>query len=264
MATKNSDKNQKLNLEAQKREVFGKKLKKLRKEGKVPANIFGPDIKSEAITVDTKDFKRIYKIAKETAVVYIKHSGKETPVLIRGVQKHPVLDLLLHIDFRKIDLTQKIETKVPVQLTGEAPAVEQKGGVLLTHLNEVTVEALPNEIPSNITVDISSLIEIGEEIKISNLPKSDKYSIKEDADKAIVSIIEHKEESLVAETAPAEQPEIIEEKPEGEAEGEEGTEAPEAGEKGKEEVPKGEPKKDEKPQSKPVEPKPEAKKQDSK
>lgn len=256
MATKDSEKKQKLKLEAQKRELFGKQLKKLRKEGKLPANIFGPDIKSEAITVNVIDFKRIYKQAKETAVVYIKHGTKETPVLIRSVQKHPVIDLLLHVDFRKIDLTQKIETKVPILVVGEAPAVEQKGGVLLTQLNEVTVEALPDEIPSNISVDISSLNEIGDEINIAGLPKSNKYSIKEEPEKIVISIIEHKEESLVAETTPADQPEIIEEKPEGEVEGEE-TQPSEG--KEKEEAPKEEGKKDEK-QEKPAEAKPEEKK----
>jgi large subunit ribosomal protein L25 len=252
------DKSTKLVLEAQNRDTFGKKLKKLRIEGKLPGNIFGPDIKSQSVTVDVKDFRRIYRKAKETAVVYIKHDKKETPVLIRAVQKHPVKNILLHVDFRNIDLKQKIETKVPVEVIGEAPAVEQKGGVLLTQLNEITVEALPDQIPSNITVDIAGLNEVGDEIKIIDLPKSDKYTIIEEPEKAVISIIEHKEESLVAETTPADEPEIIEEKPEGEedTEGEapaEGEKAPEAPENGKEEAPKGEPKKEEKQESKPEE-----------
>lgn len=254
------DKNVKLKLNAQKRDIFGKKLKKLRIEGKLPGNIFGPDIDSQSITVDVKEFKRIYRQAKETAVVYINHDKKETPVLIRGVQKHPVNNILLHVDFRKIDLKQKIETKVPVEIAGESPAVEQKGGVLLTHLNEITVEALPDQIPSNITIDISNLNEVGDEIKVADLPKSDKYTIKEEAGKVVISIIEHKEESLVAETTPAEEPEILEEKPEGEGEAEgeapaEGEKTPSAGEKPAE-APKGEPKKEEKPaEAKPAEPK---------
>ena len=254
-------KSSKLQLDAKKRDVFGKKLKKVRIAGMLPGNIFGPDFKSQSITVDVKEFRRIYNTAKETAVVYIKTDDKETPVLIRGVQKHPVTNLLLHVDFRKIDLSQKIETKVPVVVIGEAPAVTQKNGVLLTHLNDVTVEALPDQIPSNIEVDISSLIEIGSEIKVSGLPKSDKYTIKEDLEKPVVSVIEHKEESLVAETTPTGEPEIIEQKAEGEevVEGEEGKAAPEAGEKVAE-APKGEPKKDEKPSAPKAEPKPEPKK----
>ena len=161
----------------------------------------------------------------------------------------------------KLIFHKKIETKEPVVVIGEAPAVTQKNGVLLTHLNDVTVEALPDQIPSNIEVDISSLIEIGSEIKVSGLPKSDKYTIKEDLEKPVVSVIEHKEESLVAETTPTGEPEIIEQKAEGEevVEGEEGKAAPEAGEKVAE-APKGEPKKDEKPSAPKAEPKPEPKK----
>jgi len=264
--TIDSKKSTKLHLDAKNRDIFGKKLKKVRIEGKLPGNIFGPDFKSQAITVDVKDFKRIYHTAKETGVVYLKADSKEIPVLIRNVQKHPVNNLLLHVDFRKIDLKQKIEAKVPVVVTGESPAVAQKGGILLTHLNDVTVEALPDQIPSSILVDISSLIEIGNEIKVSDLPKSDKYTIKEDAGKVVVSIIVHKEESLVAETTPTEAPEILEQKAEGEAvvEGEEGKEGKtaEAGEKGKEEAPKGEAKKEEKKESKPAAPKPQEKKKD--
>ena len=117
--TTNSNKNlsagrqgAKLHLEAKNRDIFGKKLKKVRIIGKLPGNIFGPDFKSQAITVDVKDFKRIYHTAKETGVVYIKTDRKKIPVLIRNVQKHPVNNILLHVDFRKIDLSQKIETNV--------------------------------------------------------------------------------------------------------------------------------------------------------
>ncbi|MEX1052569.1 MAG: 50S ribosomal protein L25 [Patescibacteria group bacterium] len=258
--TKSDDSNTKLKLGALKREIFGKKLKKLRFEGKLPGNIFGPDIESQSITVDALDFKRVYRKAKETAVIYITHDKKETPVLVRGVQKHPVSNILLHVDFRKIDLKQKIETKVPVEITGESPAVEQKGGVLITNLNEITIESLPDQIPPSITIDISTLNEIGDEIKISDLPKSDKYTIIDEAEKSIITVTEHKEESLVAETAPSEGPEIIEEKPEGEevAEGE----APTEDEKGKEEAPKAEGKPEAKSEDKPAENKPEPKKEE--
>ena len=92
-------KDSKLQLDAKKRDVFGKKLKKVRIGGMLPGNIFGPDFKSQSITVNVKEFRRIYNTAKETGVVYIKTDDKETPVLIRGVQKHPVTNLLLHVDF---------------------------------------------------------------------------------------------------------------------------------------------------------------------
>ena len=231
---KESDK--KLHLKADKRTIFGKNLKKIRYEGKLPANIFGPGFKSQSISLDVKDFRRIYKTAKETGIIYIKLDSTDIPVLIRSIQKHPVSGELLHVDLRKIDLKQKIEAKVPIEILGESPAVTQKGGVLLTQLNEITVEALPEDIPQKISITITGLVEIGNEIKIADLPKSDKYLIKDDPTKIVLQVIVHKEESLVAETAPTAAPEVIEEKPE---EGVEGAEAVEGAEKpaeGKEEA----------------------------
>ena len=223
---------QKISLNAAIREVFGKKLKKLRKAGVVPGNIFGTAYKSQAVSVDLKDFNRTFKVAGETGIVYLKLDKQEIPTLISNVHTHPVKDLTLHVDFRKVDLTKTVETQVPIKVVGESVAVEQKGGVLLTQLHEVTVEALPQDIPHSIEVDISKIQEVGEEIKVSDLPKSDKFKIMEEPEKVVVSVIEHKEESLEPETA-KEEPEIIEEKPEGEvAEGEEAATAAALAEEG--------------------------------
>lgn len=204
-------KKDKLILNAQKRDVFGKRLRKLRHSNVVPANIFGPQFDSLSITVQLKDFVNTYKVAKETGVVYVSVDGKEIPVLIKYVQKHPVNESLIHVDFRKIDLTQKIETSVPVNVTGTSPAVSQKGGVLLTQANHITVEALPEDIPTEILVDISALVEIGNEIKIQDLPKSAQYTVKEEPEKVLFSVIEHKEESVTPEVEAA-APEITTEK----------------------------------------------------
>ena len=196
------------------RTIFGKKLKKLRKEGIVPANIFGPEFKSQAVSLNFKDFSKIYKIAKQTGVVYLKLNSDKLPVMIKNVQRHPVNDNLLHIDFRKIDLKQKIQTDVPIKIIGQSEAVTQKGGVLLTQAESLLVEALPNDIPRQIDIDISGLKELNQEIKVSSLTKSDKFQIKENEDKIIVSVVEHKEEEILPQTAPAAAPEVITAKPE--------------------------------------------------
>jgi len=220
----------KLSLPADKREIFGKKLKKIRHEGKIPANIYGPAFKSLSISLDGKNFNKVYKVAEETGIVYLNVDKQEIPALIKNVQIHPVTHLLLHVDFRKVDLKQKIETQVPIKIIGDSPAVKEKGGVLLTQADEIKVEALPQDIPHEVEIDVSKLTEIGNEIKVADLPKNAKYEVKEEADKVIISIIAHKEESLVAETAAA-APEITTEKL---AEGEEGAEAAAPAEEGKE------------------------------
>ncbi|MEK7109833.1 MAG: 50S ribosomal protein L25 [Patescibacteria group bacterium] len=216
----------KISLKAELRTVFGKKLNKVRKQGLIPGNIYGPDFKSKSISVVYKDLVKTYKLVGETGVVYLNLDKENIPVLIKSIQKHPLSSSLLHIDFRKIDLTKKIETNVPVKTTGVSEAVSQKGGVLLVQSDTILVEALPEDIPSHIEVDVTIIKEIGQEIKVADLKKSDKYEIKTPAEKVIVAVIAHKEESIVPETAVA-APEIITEAVK------EGEEAPVEGEEKK-------------------------------
>lgn len=215
-------KNTKLTLTAEAREILGKKVKKLRREGKIPGNIFGTNFKSKAISFFQKDFLSVYKVAHETGVVYVKTGSDETPVLIKQVQRHPLNDYILHVDLRKIDLTQKLQTQVPVNVVGQSPAVTQKGGVLLKLAETLTVEALPQDIPPHIAVDISKMEEIGAEIKVSDLTKSPKYEYKDLETKVVVSVVAHKEESVTPEITPTAAPEVIT------AKTEEGVEAPSA------------------------------------
>ncbi len=206
-------------LEVTKRTVFGKKLKQLRKTGLIPSNIFGTSFASQSISANLGTFTKVYKKVKETGIVYLALGEEKIPTLITTVQKHPVTSQILHVDFRKVDLTIKITTDVPVHLTGTSEAVAQKGGVLLTLSEKLLIEALPQDIPSSVEVDISSLKEVGQEIKVKDLAQSKTYEIKEDAEKVIVSVTAHKEESVVAETTAGAAPEVITAKPE------EGTEA---------------------------------------
>jgi large subunit ribosomal protein L25 len=213
----------KLILTAENRTAFGKKTKRLRKEGFLPANIFGQDFESLAITVKALDFQKIYKTAGETGVVYIEVGDKSIPTLLGDLQYHPSLGMILHADFRKVNLKKKIEAHVPFAFVGESDAVAHKNGVLITNLDEVTVEALPNDIPHEIEIDIAKLKEIGDQIKVSDLGTSDKYTVQDDPESVIVSVTEHKEESIEPETV-SEAPEITTEvAPEGE-----GAEAPAA------------------------------------
>ena len=213
---------EKLSLSTEKRSVFGKKLKKMRHENILPANIYGTDFKSLAVSTKFKDFIKVYKIAKETGVIYLSIDNKEIPVLIKNIQLHPVSDLILHVDFRKIDLKKKIETQVPIKIIGESEAVTQKEGVLLTLSDKLVVEALPEDIPQNFEIDISVLKDIGQEIKVKDIKVTEKFEIKDDPEKVIVSVTAHKEESITPETE-TEAPEITTEAPpkEGEEAGEE-------------------------------------------
>ncbi len=206
----NPAKTQKLHLTVTARDIFGKRLKKMRHQGLIPANVFGPGFKSVAVSAQTKDFSKIYKTAGETGVVYVDLAKEEIPALIGNIQRHPITNAIIHIDFRKIDLKQKIETTVPVKTINESPAIST-GGVLLTQNDHVLVEALPEEIPQSIEIDLSKLLEIGAEFRVKDFPTSATYTIKEDPEKVLLSIIAHKEESVTPETTVA-TPEVLTEK----------------------------------------------------
>jgi len=198
-------------LTAEMRTITGKKVNALRKQGMVPANVFGPNFDSKSITVTLKDFTAAYKVAHETGIVYVNVDKDSIPTLIKDIQKHPVTGFILHVDFRKIDLTQKIVTTVPVHFEGDSVAVNQLNGVLITHNDHLDIEALPEKIPAHIEVDISALKEIGDEITVKDIKANPDYVIITDPETVVVSVTAHKEESVVPETTTT-APEVITEK----------------------------------------------------
>lgn len=199
-----------INLNGNKRDIVGKKVKKLRAEGKIPANIFGEGFKSQSIWVAISDFLKVYKSAGETQVVYLTVDNNEYPTVIDGIQKHPLTGDLLHIDFKKISLKKKIETEVPAVLVGESEAVAKKRGDLLTFKDVLMVSGLPNAIPTQIDVDITTLVEVDDEITVAQLQKSGDYEFIDAPETVIVKISAHKEESVEPDTSST-MPEITEE-----------------------------------------------------
>lgn len=195
-----------IKLNSSKRDVFGRKVKKLREQGLVPANIFGKNVKSEAISVDLKEFNEVFEKAGETQIIDL--SGK--PVLVSNVQNGPVTGRVIHVDFRQVDLTEKITAQVPVETEGESPAEKQGLGTVVVQIDEVEVEALPTELPENIIVDLSGLEEVDQAIYVKDLKVSGKVEVKEDPE-AIVVKVEPPQKEEEPEPAPV-------------AEGEEGAE----------------------------------------
>lgn len=180
-----------LKLTAQKREITGKKVKKLRKQGIIPANVFGKNIKSTAVSLKNDEFLKIYQQTGETEIVDLQIEGeKETrPILIQNLQKDPVTGDPIHVDLRQIILTEKLTAKIPVEIVGESPAVQQKIGILIQPITEIEIEALPTDLPDKFTVDVSTLANVEDEIKIKDLqiPK-DKLEIKMDEELVVAKI----------------------------------------------------------------------------
>lgn len=182
-------------LAAQKRSVLGRKVKRLRREGLIPAHVFGHKMTTIHVQVKNSDFAKVFEKVGETGIIDLavdgspREAGQKKPVLVRNVQLHPVTSAPLHIDFYQVNLTEKVKVDVPIEIVGEAVAVAKKIGLLLTPVSEVEIEALPTDIPEKIELDVSKLENIGDEIKIKDLAVDrNKVVILQDAELVVAQI----------------------------------------------------------------------------
>jgi len=189
------------------REVLGKKVKRLRREGLTPANVYGHNIESVAVQVSTDELRHVLQSAGRNEIVYLRLDGDEPrPTFVKDVQHHPVRDHILHVDFLQISLKEKVRLDVPIHLVGLAPAVDRYGGILVHGLDHVTVEALPTDVPSSIEIDVSVLEEIDQAVHVSDLVMPEDVTLLTDPEQVVakvsppaVEIVEEKEEEEVAE-----------------------------------------------------------------
>ena len=197
---------EKLKLTGQKRNITGRKVKQLRKQGILPANIYGKKITSKAVQVPVKAFNDVFAKAGETGLVDLEVDGKSVLVLIHNIQYDPITSLPLHADFFQVDLKEKVTAKVPVVFVGESPSVKDKVGVLLTLLTEVEVEALPADLPDKIEVETGALRALDQAIKVNDLKVGDKVKIMTDVNLDVVKVaplVSKEAEKMAAEEAAA-------------------------------------------------------------
>ncbi|MBI2611567.1 50S ribosomal protein L25 [Candidatus Gottesmanbacteria bacterium] len=179
---------EKYSLKAKKRTVTGRKVKNLRKQGILPANIYGKKVKSIAIEVAAADFLNIFSKAGETGLVEVGVDGEVRPVLIHNIAYDPVYSKPIHVDFLQVSLKEKVTTHVPIEFVGEAPAVVNKIGVLLKQISEVEVEALPGDLPERIDIDVNKLTEIDQLIKVADIKIAAAVKILTPAETTIVQV----------------------------------------------------------------------------
>ncbi len=198
----------KIELKVTPRKVVGKKVKKLRREGVLPSNIYGKDIKSESVQVGFKDFEKAYKEAGETGLIDLTLDGKVRPVLIHNIQFDPVTHEPLHADFYQVNLKEKVKTMVPVSFVGEPAAVTNKVGILLEQISEIEVEALPTDLPENIEVNVEGLANVDDQITVNDIKVPAGVTILTDAGQVVAKIGElvtkEAAEEAAAEAAAAE------------------------------------------------------------
>lgn len=185
----------------------------LRSDDLVPCVVYGNKVENTSIMCDYNTLYRAYAKAGESTVIDLDIEGKNVPVLVQSIDFHPVSDRILHVDFYAVDMNKKIQADIPLHFVGEAPAVKDMGGVLVTVRDTLTVECLPKDLPHAIEVDISSLVDFDTALHVSDI-----------AIPANVELITEPERTL----ATVQQPRAAVEEEEADAEAAEGEEGAEA------------------------------------
>ena len=182
-------------LEIQERDAK-KSLDALRGEGKIPAVLYGPKEPTASIAVDAKTFDKVYKEAGESTVVTLQGLGDEKDAMIHEVAYHPVTGKPIHIDFYVIEKGKKVQTHVPLEFVGEedAPAVKSLGGTLVKVMHEIEIEAMPKDLPHEITVDVSGLATFESRITLADLALPAGVMALGNMEDTIASVAEPKEE----------------------------------------------------------------------
>ncbi len=205
-------------LAAERREAIGKKVKSIRRDGLVPAVLYGSGVEGLPIQIDARDAEDLLSGASASTLVDLKVNGEEHKVLIRDVQRHVIRRDLQHIDFLKVAMDVAIRTSVPVELVGEAPASKELGGVLVTGVTEIEVEALPSDLPDRVVVELAPLEEIDDAITVGDLFLGEGVRVLTDADENVAHVIylaeeeEEEEEELEGIFELGAEPELVDQR----------------------------------------------------
>jgi large subunit ribosomal protein L25 len=186
------------------RTVTGKHTKRLRAAGVVPGVVFGKKAGSVPIQLDAKALDQLYREAGRTSIVKISvDGGQSTSVVIKSIQRHPLSGRALHVDFFAPDLNHEMTVDVPLAFIGEPPAIEATGGFLLTSLANLRVKALPADLPHELTVDLTPLVDLEAAIHVSDIAVAENVTVLNDPDEMVARVmpprVEEEPEPVVAE-----------------------------------------------------------------
>jgi large subunit ribosomal protein L25 len=201
-----------IKLEAKRREVLGKQVRALRRQGMIPAVIYGAGLEPLPIELEAVEASKTLGRATSATLVEVVVGDETHTSLVREVQRDPVQRNILHVDLLKVAMDQLIRAEVPLDVIGEAPAVKTLGGILVPGIDQVEVEALPADLPDRIVVDISVLTKIDDSITVASISLKPGVRMLTDSDEVVARVIYQAEEILEApvEAVPATtEPEVI-------------------------------------------------------
>jgi large subunit ribosomal protein L25 len=204
-------------IKAEHRKVIGKKVKRLRREGKLPAIIYGRGVESIPVFLEGRMVNQVLPKVTSSSLIVLDVEGERHMALVRERQREPITGDILHVDFLEVSMTEKITTMVNLDLFGEAPAVKEYNGIIVTQQEQLEIECLPIDLIDTISVDISSLEEIGDAIYVRDVPSPPNVEILTSPDELVVVVSppraeEEEEEEELEELLEeeAEEPEVIE------------------------------------------------------
>jgi len=178
-------------LSANTRTILGNSVRKLRKQGLLPAVLYGQNFNSLPIQIDKKTFLKLYKQVGKTNVIDLSVDSQTLPVIVQDLDIDPVFGDVRHVDFLVVNLKQKVKVTVPIQYIGTPIGVKQLGAVLAVNLDELEIETLPEKIPDFIPVDVTNLTNIHDSISVADLLQvAQDYQILNDPETILVSLTE--------------------------------------------------------------------------
>ena len=212
-----------MQLTANKREITGKAARRLRRQGRLPAVVYGHSVAATTIDVDAHEFERVFTRTGKTQLIdLVVESGRPSKVLVKELQISPRRNTPLHVDFHQVSLREKLQVEVPVVVSGEAQPVKAGEADVLQVIHTLRVECLPTDIPEAIEVDVSGLDHVDAGIRVSELQLPDGVTAVPDPEELVVKLAARRvtaaEEEEVAGEAPEEAPEGGETAQEGPAE----------------------------------------------
>jgi len=183
-------------LKAVKRDIIGKQVKAMRREGQLPAVIYGRHLEPIAISLDAHAASLVMSKLSSSSLVTIDLEGKEYPALVRERQRNFIKGNLTHIDFMAVDLTEKIRATVRLEFVGVSGAVKDYNAVLVKNIEKLEVECLPTDLPERLAIDIAALALVGNSIRVRDLAISDAIRILNDEDETIAVAAAPKTEAV--------------------------------------------------------------------
>ncbi len=193
-----------MQLNASPRHLTGKRARRLFREGKLPAVVYGHNATTTPLTLDRLEFQKVFAKSGRTHLVDLHVDGKTDKVLVREIQTHPRRLGPSHVDFYQVNLEEKIKVEVPVHLVGESAAVKRGDADVLQPIHTLEVECLPTDIPGAFEVDLSPLAEIDDQLHVSEIAVPKGVTVLTDAEELVVKIVPKREMKIEEELPAAE------------------------------------------------------------